>query len=77
MLPFLVFALLQAIMQLMLFSAYVQSAACARISVKPSIFEAAKSGDCSLLRDHLALDPSCIHTREDGRCYQISLGKTH
>jgi hypothetical protein len=56
-----------------LFCFFVQSAACARISVKPNIFEAAKSGDCSLLRDHLALDPSCIHKREDGRFYKISL----
>jgi hypothetical protein len=34
---------------------------------KPDIFEAAQSGDLSLLSSHLIMDPSCI-TKRDERC---------
>ena len=45
-----------------------QAAASIRIASSPSICDAASSGDCSLVQDYLALDPSWVHSREDGRC---------
>jgi hypothetical protein len=44
----------------------LQAAAAARIAGKPSIIEAAKSGDIGLVRDHVTADPACIHKRIDG-----------
>lgn len=42
------------------------AAASIRIAASPSIFDAASNGDCSLVQDYLALDPSCVHSREEG-----------
>ena len=36
----------------------------ARIKGKPDILEAARSGDLSLVRDHVAADPSCVGRRD-------------
>jgi hypothetical protein len=44
----------------------LQAAAAARIQGKPDIIEAAKSGDLSLVRDHLTADPCCIGRRDGG-----------
>ena len=38
----------------------LQAAAAARVKGKPDIIEAAKSGDLSLVRDHVTADPSCV-----------------
>jgi len=45
-------------------SSVLQAAAAARIQGKPDIFEAARSGDLSLVRDHLTADPSCVDRRD-------------
>ena len=43
----------------------LQAAAAARIKGKPDIFKAAKSGDLSLVRDHVTADPSCVGRRDE------------
>ncbi len=43
----------------------LQAAAASRIRGKPDIFEAAKSGELSLVRDHVTADPSCVGRRDD------------
>ncbi len=37
--------------------------AAARLHGKPSIFEAARSGDVALVQDHLTADASCVNSR--------------
>jgi hypothetical protein len=49
-----------------------QAAASLRLAVMPNIFDAASRGNCALVRDHLAVDPSCIKHR-DGRHAPMSL----
>ena len=44
----------------------LQAAAASRIKGKPDVIEAAKSGDLSLVRDHVAADPSCVGRRDGG-----------
>ncbi len=53
--------------QCVLLTFFDQAAASIRIAASPSIFDAASNGDCSLVQDYLALDPSCVHSREEGR----------
>jgi hypothetical protein len=36
-----------------------------RISGKPDVFEAAKSGDQKLVEDHVLSDPNCVHKTDD------------
>jgi hypothetical protein len=38
----------------------LQAAAAARITGKPSIFQAAENGDFALVKDHVTVDPSCV-----------------
>ncbi len=49
------------------FSCGQQAAAAFRLSGLPNIFDAASSGNCTLLRDHIAFDPRCVEKREDAR----------
>ena len=39
----------------------VFQAALARIARKPGILQAAESGDCALVQDHLIANTSCVH----------------
>ncbi len=36
-----------------------------KISGKPDVFEAAKSGDHELVEDHVLSDPKCVHKTDD------------
>jgi hypothetical protein len=36
-----------------------------KISGKPDIFEAAKSGDQELVEDHVLADPKCVHKTDE------------
>ncbi len=42
----------------------LQAAAASRIQGKPDILAAVKSGDLSLVRDHVTADPSCVGRRD-------------
>jgi len=42
----------------------LQAAAASRIQGKPNINEAARSGDLSLVQDHLTANPSCVDRRD-------------
>jgi hypothetical protein len=42
----------------------LQAAAASRIKGKPDIFNAAESGNLSLVRDHIIADPSCVDRRD-------------
>ncbi len=39
----------------------VFQAALARVAGKPGILQAAESGDCALVQDHLIANASCVH----------------
>jgi len=42
----------------------LQAAAVARIAGKDDVFQAARSGDTALVRDHIAADASCVNKRD-------------
>jgi len=41
----------------------LQAAAAERLVGKDNIFDAAKAGDTAVIRDHLLVDPACVHLK--------------
>ena len=53
--------------------ARLQAAAAARIRGRPSIDDAAESGNAGLVLDHIVDDPAAVHATDSGLDYDVAL----